>query len=74
MLNSKLSRRASLRLLVATEQGFFFSFKYIHLQAFLASDELRVPVVLPREIDNVHPVTLIVQGCSGSDVLRLRGT
>lgn len=44
----------------------------IHLQAFLAFDELRV-LVLSRKIHNVHPVALFVQSGSGSDILRLRG-
>jgi len=43
-----------------------------HLQAFLALDELRVLVALFREINNVHPVALIVQGGSRRDVLCLR--
>jgi len=43
-----------------------------HLQAFLALDELRVLVALFREINNVHPVALIVQSGSGRDVLCLR--
>lgn len=44
-----------------------------HLQALFAPDELRVLVVLLGNVDDVHPVALIVQGGSRSDELELRG-